>query len=303
MKNKLKICASAFSFLAFGLFSVAVLSSCTESAFRSSSGEGAAPKPSPEVGKKSPNEPEKPKNPTVIATATPPKPVTPPPPPFVQIGKSLDLYVIMDKSGSLYIDPSTPDVMNSGSDVSCKRFDALLKLVDTLRGKLTQGEMVRLSLVTFSREGAQLGTLNNVINLSRQTIDSKFRAGVCDKPDYETTNYERGISLALDSYANNKAQKKLDVESIVFFSDGAAKDENTQVLENSIARLNSVFPRRIYGVLLGNTSDKCVLKDAAGRNLQTRDCMMRVVGNESAKLLSVDDASGLEAAWVSLVGK
>ncbi|MEN9811121.1 MAG: hypothetical protein RLZZ488_2688 [Pseudomonadota bacterium] len=223
-------------------------------------------------------------------------------PGFAEEGRTLDLYVVMDKSGSLYVDPATQR-MNSGSDPTCKRFDALLALVDSLRGKLKSNEQVRMTLVTFSKSAKSLGTMDGVLAQSREQISRKFRAGVCDNPDYDTTNYERGISTALQEYAANLSTGKLDLESVVFFSDGAAKDRDAGLLEQSIRRLNTAFPSRIYGVLLGQTSDRCVLKDSSGRALQTSECMLKVVGSIPEKLLSVDDANGLAAAWSDLVNK
>jgi hypothetical protein len=71
-----------------------------------------------------------------------------------------------------------------------------------------------------------------------------------------------------------------------------------------MSQLNSTFPNRIYGVLLGRTQDRCVLKDSAtGRALQTSECMLKVVGNAPARLVSVDAAQDLASAWADLVNK
>jgi hypothetical protein len=266
-----------------------VIPSCSDSNFKS---EAAAPKQPSAGGNQSP-----------VEDGNNPQPANTPEPGFAKAGKSLDLYVIMDKSGSLYVDPTTQK-MGSGSDVECKRFDALLQLVDSLKTKLNSNEQVRLTVVTFSKDAQPLGSLDQVLSLQRQQIIEKFRAGVCDNPDYDTTNYERGISSALQSHSANTNRKKLDLESVVFFSDGAARDTDSRKLEEAVTQLNTRFQGRIYGVLLGRTQDKCVLKDAAtGRSLQTGECMLKVVGNAPARLLSVDDAGELAAAWADLVNK
>ncbi|MEN9826779.1 MAG: hypothetical protein RI953_2524 [Pseudomonadota bacterium] len=280
MKTEMNLLARA-SLVAVGLTAV-FMPSCSNSSFNSNAG---GPPAAGGKGDKSPAE---------NGNNNPPG--------FAAAGKTLDLYVIMDKSGSLYIDPSTQQP-NSGSDVACKRFDAMLDLVDSLRTKLNSNEEVRLTVVTFSKSAKNLGTMNSLLSQSRKDVSSKFRAGVCDNPDYDTTNYERGISVALQSHDDNLRQKKLDLESVVFFSDGAAKDKDTGILQESIRRLNSTFSSRVYGVLLGRTNDQCVLRDSNGRNLQTQECMLKVVGNESTKLLSVEDANGLSAAWSDLVNK
>ncbi|NBW83444.1 VWA domain-containing protein, partial [bacterium] len=176
-----------------------LMPSCSDSSFKSDAG-GPPAATGPAKGDKSPTESGNNNQPG-----------------FAAAGKTLDLYVIMDKSGSLYIDPSTqrPD---SGSDVACKRFDAMLDLVDSLRTKLKSNEEVRLTVVTFSKSARNLGTINSLLLQKRSDVNSKFRAGVCDNPDYDTTNYERGISVALQSHEDNLRQKKLDLESVVFFS-------------------------------------------------------------------------------------
>lgn len=280
MKTEMNLIARA-TLVAAGLASV-FMPSCSNSSFNSDAG---GPPAATGKGDKSPAENGN-NNPPGFATA----------------GKTLDLYLIMDKSGSLYIDPSTQQP-NSGSDVACKRFDAMLDLVDSLRTKLNSNEEVRMTVVTFSSGARNLGTMNSVLSQTRKDVSSKFRAGVCDNPDYDTTNYERGISVALQGHEENLREKKLDMESVVFFSDGAAKDKDSRILEESMRRLNSTFASRVYGVLLGRTNDRCVLKDSTGRNLQTQECMLKVVGNDAAKLLNVDDASGLSAAWADLVNK
>jgi hypothetical protein len=282
VKTKLKLISAVSVCLGLGV-TIVSMPSCTPSQFTSDTGGPPAKKPIT-TGDQSP--PENGNN----------------PPGFAKEGKSLDLYVIMDKSGSLYVDPVTQQ-MNSGSDVQCKRFDALLTMVDSLRGKLNSNEEVRLTVVTFSKNAAQLGTMDQLLNQPRQLIKDTFRPGVCDNPDYETTNYERGISATLNAYENNRSKKKLDLDSVVFFSDGAARDKDTGILEESIRRLNSTFPSRVYGVLLGSTRDQCVLRDTAGRFLQTNECVLKVVGNSPARLLSVEDAAGLSAAWAELVNR
>ncbi len=289
MKTKFKLLSGLLS-VACGLSLALVLPSCSDSSFKSAAG---GPQPPGADGNKSPAEDGN--NPQPGDQKTEPG--------FAKSGKSLDIYVIMDKSGSLYVDPVTQK-LNSGSDVACKRFDALLQLVDSLRTKLNSDEPVRLTVVTFSKQANVLGSMEQLLSQSRQQVTAKFRAGVCDNPDYDTTNYERGISATLMTHQSNIATKKMDMESIVFFSDGAARDSDTRILEESISRLNTTFPNRIYGVLLGKTQDKCVLKDAAnGRSLQTSECMLKVIGNTPARLISVDDASGLSAAWADLVNR
>ncbi|MBM3380881.1 MAG: VWA domain-containing protein [Betaproteobacteria bacterium] len=231
-----------------------------------------------------------------------PQPKSKASPEFFSSGKSLDLHVIMDKSGSLWVDPNMSTVMGSGSDPECKRMDALLDLIDGLKAKLTKGEFVRLTVVTFSNGSAAVGSLPDVLKESRSSIDQKLRPGVCTFPgQLETTNYAEGISESLSELRRLRATKKLEVETSLFFSDGAAKDSPTRLLD-AISELNAEFPKRIFGILLGNTSDQCTLSEGA-RRLSTIECLRKVVGNANEKVVQSDDAAGLSAAMTSLLEK
>lgn len=219
---------------------------------------------------------------------------------FFKPGNSLDLYIIMDKSGSLFRDPSTPFTENTGSDPQCKRFDALLDMVDTLRTVAIQKEEVRLSVVTFGNKSRTLGTLDNILASTRAQIDERLREGICEFRGIESTYYAKGISASLSQHVANKATKKLDLESVLFFSDGAAKDAPEELREQ-IARLNSSFPNRVFGILLGNTSDKCSLSHDANKPLSTTDCLFEVVGKAEQRLIKAADAAGLSNAMKSLL--
>jgi hypothetical protein len=221
---------------------------------------------------------------------------------FFSAGKSLDLHVIMDKSGSLYVDPTAPTKMGSGSDPTCKRMDALLDLIDALKTKLTRGEFVRLTVVTFGNDSDIVGSVEDVLKQSRTSIDSALRSGVCTYPgQLETTNYSKGIRESLGELKRWRTIKKLDIETSLFFSDGAARD-NPSSLEAAIADLNSEFPKRVFGILLGNTSDGCSLKES-GRGLTNLECLRKVAGNAPEKVVQTADAAGLSAAMKSLLEK
>jgi hypothetical protein len=223
-------------------------------------------------------------------------------PEFFSAGKSLDLHVIMDKSGSLWVDPKNPTLMSSGSDPNCKRLDALLDLVDGLRTKLNKGEFVRLTVVTFGNGSAVVGSIPDLLKETREAINNKLRPGVCEFPgQLETTNYAKGITASLAKLRELRMLKKLDVETNLFFSDGAAKDRPDE-LEIAINQLNSEFPKRVFGVLLGSTSDNCKLtKD--GRALSTIECLVKVAGDATDKVIQSNDAAGLSAAMTSLLEK
>lgn len=223
---------------------------------------------------------------------------------FAQAGKSLDLYIVMDKSGSLWADPSSDSkTIGTGSDPSCKRMDALLDLVAALRTKLKSGERVRINVATFGNKGKSLGSFDNVLGKSNKEIETNFRSGICDFPgQLESTKYAQGIKVALNDYAMNKAAGKFDLETTLFFSDGAAKD-SPEELTDAINKLNATFPKRVYGILLGKTSDICTLEDNSGKNLSTEECLREVVGKDTNKVIQATDAAGLSAAMTSLLQK
>jgi len=222
---------------------------------------------------------------------------------FAPAGKSLDLYIVMDKSGSLWVDPTPPSSIGSGSDPSCKRMDALLDLLAALRTKLKSGERVRINIATFGNKGKSLGSFDNVLGKSNKEIESNFRDGICGFPgELESTNYAQGIKIALNDYSNNKGAGKFNLETTLFFSDGAAKDSR-QDLTDAINKLNSTFPNRVYGILLGKTSDVCELEDNSGKNLSTEECLLEVVGKDPNKVIQATDAAGLSAAMTSLLQK
>lgn len=233
---------------------------------------------------------------------------------FLQEGKSLDLYVIMDKSESLYPNPGGVFRINGikqkidpdpGSDPNCKRLDALLDMVDAIRNRLTKGERVRMNVVTFGNDSKNLITFDKLLSLQRAEIQAKLETGLCSaNEEIQLTMYAKGIDASLQNYAVNTVQAKLDVETVLFFSDGAAKDEEN-ILRKSILDLNLKFKTRIFGILLGSTTDDCSLKKTifSQTPMSTRECMEEVVGQVPGRVIQVDDAAGLSNAMVSLLKK
>lgn len=222
---------------------------------------------------------------------------------FVQPGKSLDLYVIMDRSGSLFVDPSTR-ATGSGSDPDCKRFDAFLQLVEGLRGVLKNKEQVRMTVVTFNNYATTLPVSDSLLTMSNSEIESLYKRGVCFEPKgLLGTEYALGINRALSEYHKLNLIKKLDLQTVLFFSDGAARDESPEQLKNAISSLNQTFSQRIYGVLLGATTDKCTLETTEGEQMSTTECMMEVAGGASERVIQVETADALAAAITGLIKK
>lgn len=249
---------------------------------------------------------------------------------FLPTGKSLDLYVIMDKSSSLYRVMDTMGNIVAGTDPSCKRFDALLDLIDEMRKKLVAKEQVRLTIVTFgtnpahfNREGFRvdgidpsarenvlktLKSMDDLMSQPRSAIDQTFRAGVCaDNRDPQYTHYASGIKETLNSKIGLTALKKFDAETALFFSDGAANDPTEEELKEAISSLNTAFPGRLWGILLGdsktvgNGGGLCTLKKAGDFQMTADECMFMLVGADPSKLLRVQSATDLSAALTGLI--
>jgi hypothetical protein len=245
---------------------------------------------------------------------------------FLPTGKSLDLYVIMDKSSSLWRDVDEKENKIAGTDPTCKRLDALLDLIDEMRKKLVAKEQVRLTIITFGTNPAHfnmadfnpmrldpsaresvlktLKPMDDLLSHPRSAIDAEFRAGVCnDSKDPQFTHYASGIKEALNSKFGLTALKKYDVETALFFSDGAANDPTEEELKDAIDKLNNAFPGRLWGVMLGEGTGKCTLTKAGGAKLSAKECMVMLVGADLSKFLLVKSAAGLSAALTGLIEK
>lgn len=224
---------------------------------------------------------------------------------FFKQGKSLDLYVVMDKSGSLWGGWSLETGTIKASDPDCLRLEALLDLVDKLKGFLTQKEAVRLNVITFGTTAATAGNITNALSLSRAELDARLRAPVCDKPPLEdrSTMYSDALELISTELAVQRVKQKFDVETAIFFSDGAAKDLDENRLSQSIQTFNSAFPKRSYAVLLGKTNDNCNITKSDGDKMSTLECITEVVGGDNERVVQSDDASKLSTSMIQLLSK
>lgn len=247
---------------------------------------------------------------------------------FLQPGKSLDLYVIMDKSNSLQLIVDNKGEVVEGTDPKCKRFDALLDLIDEIKKKLVAKENVRLTVITFGTDpkyandrrfffmGRPLtesvlntvGSTDDLLSLSRDKISEIYRAGVCsDNTQKQFTHYASGIRELMKSKFALTALKKFDVETALFFSDGAANDPDETELKTSIEKLNANFPRRLWGIILGeaslnqNEDSLCILKNNQNKKMTAEECMTAVVGGDQSRILRAKSAADISSALVGLI--
>lgn len=219
---------------------------------------------------------------------------------FFKKGQSLDLYVVMDKSGSLWGGGKV-----KASDPNCLRLNALLDLIDGLRSQLTQKELVRLNMITFGTMATRVGTVQDTLNTGREELDSMLRSAVCEKPSLFNSNtiYSSALELISDELKAQRTIKKLDVETAIFFSDGAAKDPEESELRASIKTFNESFPKRSFGVLLGKTNDVCNIKKDDGEKLSTVECITEVVGGDEQRIVQSADATQLSETMIQLLKK
>lgn len=219
---------------------------------------------------------------------------------FFKKGQSLDLYVVMDKSGSLW-----DSFGIRGSDPECLRLNALLDLVDGLRGQLNQNEEVRLNVITFGTKATRVGNISDSLSMTREDLDARLRKPICDLPPLfdSSTIYSSALELISVELGEQRDIKKLDVETAIFFSDGAAKDSSERVLKESIAKFNESFPQRAFGVLLGKTADRCNLKSDTDERLSAIDCIREVVGGDPTRVVQSANAAKLSETMIQLLKK
>ncbi len=254
--------------------------------------------------------------------------VKPPSESFLQPGKSLDLYVIMDKSNSLRWVIDNTGAVVEGTDPKCKRFDALLDLIDGIKKKLVSKENVRLTVITFGTDPkysndqrfftkdrpltesvlSTVSSTDDVLSLSRDKITEIYQSGVCsENTQKQYTHYASGIRELMKSKFALTALKKLDVETALFFSDGAANDPDESELRTSIQKLNANFPRRLWGIILGDASQNqnedslCTLKNEKSKRMTAEECMTAVVGGDQRRLLRVKSAADISSVLVGLI--
>jgi uncharacterized protein YegL len=219
---------------------------------------------------------------------------------FFKKGQSLDLYIVMDKSGSLWEYQGS-----EGSDPNCLRLNALLNLVDGLRTQLNQKELVRLNVITFGSRATNVGSISDLLSMSKSELDDRLRSAVCDKPSSSnrSTIYSNALNLISEQLKTQRELKKMDVETAIFFSDGAAKDEDANELRSAIVEFNKSFPKRAYGVLLGETADTCKIENASGEPLSTIDCITEVVGGDPTRVVQSASAQKLSETMIQLLKK
>ncbi|MFZ9521229.1 MAG: vWA domain-containing protein [Silvanigrellaceae bacterium] len=154
-------------------------------------------------------------------------------------GQSLDLYAIVDISGSL-----------GKTDPNCTRFEALKTFFKELKTTLGENTDARLTLTVFSSQARFVGTDEGFLKFSDAEIDAKYRPSICVSSG--STNISRAFALTKDAAVGLMKTSPKKVSSVLVFSDGMPTDMPLPI--DAAAQLRSVFPDRVFGVLLGEVN-------------------------------------------------
>ncbi|MFZ9520011.1 MAG: vWA domain-containing protein [Silvanigrellaceae bacterium] len=151
-------------------------------------------------------------------------------------GLSLDLHAIIDVSGSL-----------GQNDPNCTRIEALKAFFGDLRKTLGTNPEARLSLTIFSSSATFVGTDDGFLQLSDVEFDAKYRQYICKANG--NTNISQAFNVARQNAVNLIQSSPKKVASVLIFTDGYPTDMPLPI--NAAAELRTVFPDRVFGILLG----------------------------------------------------
>lgn len=219
--------------------------------------------------------------------------------------KSLDLYTLFDVSGSL----STTSQTVTATDPECKRWPAFLGLLTKITQSMDKTKQLRLTLVTFSDHASAKETITISMHDFNQSsftsrVESVYKSSVCTSEG--STNPHEGFLKIKELYQANVAKFKLELESLIFFSDGipsfGSKWPSLDMIKGSASQIRGIFGARAYSILLGNRFDLAqVCKSKTPECPITPLEFIKWVSPNSEQLRSVDSASDLESAFDSML--
>lgn len=191
-------------------------------------------------------------------------------------GKSLDLYFMVDVSGSL-----------KGTDPDCDRWDAILDFKKELTDFLGIDGDVRTTFIKFSDKAKHFGTINDWLGMSDGDFKNDYKSDICDRSG--NTNTSDALEETVNEYKNLKSDPK-DVHSALLFTDGIPTKGKDQ-LDKRIDELKDNFGKKIFSVLLWNE-----LGGASRTDKSEAEKLLRKVTGSSGRVKSVDDPSGIGKA-------
>jgi hypothetical protein len=179
--------------------------------------------------------------------------VAPPENSIADVGKSLDLYVVVDTSLSLSL----------STDPGCKRLGSLATFMTSLRERMGEEGDVRMTLVTFSKlsEAKLISVDPDAIKTTGEAFETRYKTAIC--ASVGGTDPKSGIDLMVRTAKSQIASNPKDVTSVLFFSDGSPTlyDAYAGVyypsmkdVGSSITSMHELFPSRVFAVLLNDAN-------------------------------------------------
>ena len=171
-------------------------------------------------------------------------------------GKSLDLYFVMDVSGSLL-----------NNDPYCQRFSGVNEFRKSLRNTLGESADVRTSWVFFNDEVETLPTTNDFLKLSDRAFTETYRSKICKR--YGGTNPGAAFDRAISTLSENNGKTRKDMQSVLFFTDGLPTQE-LYLLERRTRNIGIIFQKRIFSVILGGGTPEALdfLRSVSGEKIK-----------------------------------
>ena len=164
---------------------------------------------------------------------------------IAQKGKSLDLYFIIDISGSL--GQSGPLGVSVGNDPNCLRYDGLIKFKNNLTNHLGKDGDVRATFVLFSSEAEVLATIDDFLAYENTNFENTYKDSICKTGGQ--TNPSDAFKLTTNTYKKLDAITTKDMASVLFFTDGQP-NRGLSKLDQRIAEMKENFGDKIFSVFL-----------------------------------------------------
>jgi hypothetical protein len=197
---------------------------------------------------------------------------------FAIKGKSLDVYFVIDASGSL-----------QKNDPGCLRFAAFQLFQEELKKLLGPTGDVRASVILFANSARLLSTQNDYLKLTTEEITSLYKSSICSNSS--GTNATAALNLTASTAQQLQALGKKEVSSALFFTDGRPSGGLTSELTKASDSIKATFPSHVYGLLLNKTTDN----DAT-----PLDFIISVAGSKD-RVRSTLDPNGLSASILSFI--
>lgn len=151
-------------------------------------------------------------------------------------GKSLDLFFVIDHSGSL-----------GQNDPDCSRFEAISEFRKRLVSHLGDAGDARASFILFSDVAKFHATIDDFLRMTTEEFKSTFRSHICQNEG--STNPSAAFEITMSKAEELRVDKPKDMSSVLFFTDGLP-NLDTKVLDKKINAMKSIFEGNIFSVLL-----------------------------------------------------